>query len=573
MDIEKEIQITVSELPNRPPEEVFETMENYGTLKGNALVYKIGWAQDVLTGLKHKAVKVTCTACGKSYFLERKAIESECRYGCSSDYGFVLPYSKKVMYHGQHCLCPECGTECEVAHVSRFRFFDSLFTISYGLCLTAHCVGKHLCLLSWRVYKCCDKEGGIQYRAEKYEGVMVVGNKPIRITGHQKNLGGVDYELERWTARKKFSIEINEFTITEIFPFDIEEIAKTDCANCAVDEYIKQCTNSVVKVFQYMKLWCKYPNVENLIRNGFSDFVDGLISFGETSGSYPHYTHGFDLRKIAKFVNWKEARPHLMLGIEKEDIPITRKYSASKVPLYAYARRVDKIRLSEDFLNSLTEYNANKCIEFFNTKFPGIKPKFLRTFNYIQKQSKRCEQKNLISFNYLRDYWNALYKVYGTLDKELLYPKDLKVAHDRTIMLVKEKENEALSNKINKATEKYIDFTFEDKKAGLMITPCRSHNDLLKEGELLQHCVATYAQSVAAGRTCIFFIRKLSEPDIPYYTLELKEGRVIQNRGFKNCDRTPQVIAFEKKWLKFIKGVMENGKSNNSSTTARSTGA
>lgn len=573
MDIEKEIRITVSELPNRPNEEVYETMEDYGTIGGDALIYQVGWVKDGVEGIKRKAVKVTCTACGKSYFLEHKPINSCWRSGCSSSYGFVLPNSKEIMCHGNNCLCPECGAGCEAAHVSRFRFFDNLWTISYGLCLTAHCVGKHLCLLSWRIYKCCDKEGNIKYRAEKYEGVMIIDGKPIRLTGHMKNIGGYDYELAHWETRKKFSIEVNEFTINEIFPFDCKEITKTDSANCAIEDFVKKGTFSGAKLFQYLKLWCKYPNVENLVRNGFSDFVNSLISMGETVGSYPHYTRGFDIRKIANVVNWKEVRPHLMLSIEKEDIPITRKYSASKVLLYAYARRVDKIRLSEDFLNSLTEYNAKMCLDFLSTKFRGIKPRFLKTFNYIQNQKKKHKQNNLIDFGYLRDYWNALYKVYGTLDKDLLYPKDLKVAHDRTIMLVEEKENEVLSNKINKATEKYIDFTFEDKKAGLMITPCRSHNDLLKEGELLQHCVATYAQSVAASRTCIFFIRKLSEPDIPYYTLELKEGRVIQNRGYKNCDRTPQVIAFEKKWLKFIKGVMENGKSNNSSTAARSAGA
>ncbi len=573
MDIEKDIKITVSELPNRPPDDVYETMEYYGTLDGDALIYQVGWVKDVLTGLKHKAVKVTCTACGETYYLEYQSIDSGCCYGCSSSYGFVLPHGNEIMYHGQSCLCPECGACCEVAHVSRFRYFGSLWVIKPGLCLTAHCVGKHLCLLSWRIYKCCDKEGNIKYRAEKYEGVMVVGGKPIRLAGHAKNIGGYDYELSHWETRKKFSIEVNEFTIHEIFPFDCEEIAKTDSANCAIEDFVKKSTFSAAKVFQYIKLWCKYPNVENLVRSGFSDFVNSLISTGETAGSYPYYTHNFDIRKIAKVVNWKEVRPHLMLGIEKEDIPIMRKYSACKVLLFAYAQQVDRVKLSEDFLNHLSEYNAKKCVGFLNEKFKGLKPKFLRTFNYIEKQSKKCKQKGLIDFQYLKDYWDALYKVYGCLDKELLYPSDLKVAHDRTIMLVKEKENAALSEKISKATEKYVAFSFEDKKTGLFITPCRSHADLIKEGKLLDHCVGTYAQTVANGLTCIFFIRKISEPDIPYFTLELKKGKVQQNRGYKNCDRTPEVIVFEKKWLKFIKGVMENGKSNNSSTATRSTRA
>ena len=41
MDIEKEIKVTVSELPNRPPEEVYKTMEDYGTIGGDALIYQV----------------------------------------------------------------------------------------------------------------------------------------------------------------------------------------------------------------------------------------------------------------------------------------------------------------------------------------------------------------------------------------------------------------------------------------------------------------------------------------------------------------------------------------------------
>ena len=190
MDFEKEIKITVSELPNRPPEEVYKTMEDYGTIGGDALVYRAGWVKDHLCGIKRKAVKVTCTACGETYYLEHANLNG-CNAGwCPSTYGFIHPETNEIIYNGRNCLCPECGAECEAAHVSRFRYFGSLWTISYGLCLTAHNVEGHLCLLSWRIYKCCDKEGNINYRAEKYEGMIVIGGKPIRVAGHQKNIGG-----------------------------------------------------------------------------------------------------------------------------------------------------------------------------------------------------------------------------------------------------------------------------------------------------------------------------------------------------------------------------------------------
>lgn len=68
-------------------------------------------------------------------------------------------------------------------------------------------------------------------------------------------------------------------------------------------------------------------------------------------------------------------------------------------------------------------------------------------------------------------------------------------------------------------------------------------DELKTEGECLHHCVGNYRDKVARGETMIFFIRKEEEPEKPYFTLEWK-GKIIQCRGFRNCDMTPEVKAF-----------------------------
>ena len=90
---------------------------------------------------------------------------------------------------------------------------------------------------------------------------------------------------------------------------------------------------------------------------------------------------------------------------------------------------------------------------------------------------------------------------------------------------------------------------------GLLIRPCASEVELRAEGIALHHCVATYAANHASGATAILFIRRASAPDEPFFTLEFDEKRleVRQNRGLRNCDRTPEVEAFEKAWLKFVR--------------------
>ena len=91
--------------------------------------------------------------------------------------------------------------------------------------------------------------------------------------------------------------------------------------------------------------------------------------------------------------------------------------------------------------------------------------------------------------------------------------------------------------------------------ADMLIRPCRTQAELTKEGEILDHCVGGYARDVAEGKKAIFFIRKKTEPNKPWYTLELneKELRVVQNRGKKNCERTEAVRRFEEVWLGWLK--------------------
>ena len=90
---------------------------------------------------------------------------------------------------------------------------------------------------------------------------------------------------------------------------------------------------------------------------------------------------------------------------------------------------------------------------------------------------------------------------------------------------------------------------------GLKIIPAGSLAELQKEADALHHCVWTYARRHAEGKTAIFFIRRTVEPRVPYYTLELDEkGRTVrQNRGLRNCGKTPEVQAFEELWLSWVR--------------------
>ena len=143
-------------------------------------------------------------------------------------------------------------------------------------------------------------------------------------------------------------------------------------------------------------------------------------------------------------------------------------------------------------------------------------------------------------------------------------------AHDDMVMCMKEKENKELNEKFSLRLEDLRRFEFRDDSLNLMIRPVASHAELIKEGSILHHCVATYAKMHASGKTTIFFIRKTDDPERPFFTLEFKNGQVMQNRGDHNCERTPEVTKFEDEWMEYVKGVMKNEKRNYTKRTAAS---
>ena len=184
-----------------------------------------------------------------------------------------------------------------------------------------------------------------------------------------------------------------------------------------------------------------------------------------------------------------------------------------------------------------------------------------RILKYIKNQTDKREEKNpdrrIISQNdtarVYRDYLQECEQLHIDLhDKEILFPKDLTAAHNRTMEQVKFERNKADQEKFQKAVEKLENFAWSEGE--FFIRPAREQMELMAEGKTLHHCVGGYIKRMAEGETAIFFLRKVSEPDKPFYTLELQKKRVIQCRTEHNAsyDRNPDVKNFVDMWMEKI---------------------
>ena len=76
--------------------------------------------------------------------------------------------------------------------------------------------------------------------------------------------------------------------------------------------------------------------------------------------------------------------------------------------------------------------------------------------------------------------------------------------------------------------------------------------DITAEGIYLGHCVGGYVNDHAMGNTNILFLRKKEDETRSFYTIEIRDGRVIQIHGKHNrwLGNDPDAVPFMYEYLK-----------------------
>ena len=128
-------------------------------------------------------------------------------------------------------------------------------------------------------------------------------------------------------------------------------------------------------------------------------------------------------------------------------------------------------------------------------------------------------------------------------DPSNLFPRDVHEMHQRQIERKKAIANAKYNARIKRRARDLAHNTFEYN--GLFIRPFASALELTIEGNQLKHCVAgKYAEQYANGTTELYMVRFTDTPEQPFFTVEIKDGRVVQCRGLENCVPTKDVEVF-----------------------------
>lgn len=143
---------------------------------------------------------------------------------------------------------------------------------------------------------------------------------------------------------------------------------------------------------------------------------------------------------------------------------------------------------------------------------------------------------------------------YDMRNEVFLHPNNLKEKHD---LMVQEKNARADELHMVKMKDKYPQIAERYKKLckkycfekdGLVIRPAMNAAEIVAEGRELHHCVGRemYLKQHAEGRSFILFLRRKEVPDVPYYTIEIKDSEIVQWYGIRDTKPDEYLV---KAWL------------------------
>ncbi len=296
---------------------------------------------------------------------------------------------------------------------------------------------------------------------------------------------------------------------------------------------------SVNAVIRFMAINAKYPQIEYLSKLGFHKVVDSKLCGASTY----------------KALNWNKKNLKEMFGLETNDIKLLQGINASLHQIAIFKRC-----LKEGWHLTAAELHAvDEAMDINNERSILAQTTVKEWYKYKQKIIR---QEKGVNYRVRSDYEDYLKEMkalgYDLTDKYNLFPPDFKKAHERVSKIYRENQqkiSEQAVEKEKKRIEKYVaklKKTYEFEDSNFIIRPATSRQELINEGSILHHCVASYYDSMAAGRSAIFFIRMKSSPDTPFYTLELKDKEIRQCRGTHNSNMTVDVKEFVDRWHKEV---------------------
>lgn len=289
----------------------------------------------------------------------------------------------------------------------------------------------------------------------------------------------------------------------------------------------------------YLALYCKYPAVEYLWKMGFGCWLREREQGG---GDY-----------FSRLVNLRAKEPKkLFRGLGKADVRLLREKQppVSAAAEYKRLKTAGVVRADDTGIWFAASASTVRFDTLFLADRCGVTAPELR--KYMEKQARRSAQLLPTLMQELMDYHDQLARMQIGGEK---LPHDLHEAHAR----LSERERRLMNREKNEKfrTRRHLLAWMRWKYKGMFIRPIDSAEEIVREGEEQNNCVAGYADRHADGKTIIMVLRKCSEPRKPWHTVEIDPKTLVCRQCYAayNHERTPEAAEFMDKYLDHLREV------------------
>lgn len=464
---------------------------------------------------------------------KQKAICSRC--------GKHIVLAKFKLSHKDRTTCPKCGADGEVVHAWRRARTQAKYYFTYFE--RALYDKEAIIARSFAVYRCiCTDTGEIFDDYVPREYYLMRKGEAIHWT-HECDFWGHEWWSKRRSLYSKdYVMELSGYQVC--LGLDrLKPLLKDSWLKYSqLDAFIR--LTGAEDAFRYIELYQKHPQLEHIMKMGLWNII----------------AEGLRCHSFRSIFNWKGKTPKDLFGV-----PIGK---GDMLALSALAVDMDTFHLAlylkKNSRFSLTDLaqkrkelerlsNFDTCKRFDTLKGYGVCAE--ETLKYILRQQQKKTRYQSIRgvlidwMDYLKDC-NEL--GLSLEDTAVLKPHDLQQAHQNIIAQLKIKADEELDKQMAKLKEERKRYNFA--AGGFIAKVAENSTELIVEGKVLHHCVGTYADKHAKGKCTIILIRRLEEPEVPFYTMELvgPEKRIIQVRGNHNCGMTQEVEAFVESYKKYL---------------------
>ena len=122
------------------------------------------------------------------------------------------------------------------------------------------------------------------------------------------------------------------------------------------------------------------------------------------------------------------------------------------------------------------------------------------------------------------------------------YPRYLKTAHDVAMKNHRVKKSQILIDKYATIAQNIKHLEYKNEKYSVLVP--ENLGEIVREGTLLNHCVAQYIEGAVAEKYRILFIRENTDLTKPLVTIEYHNGHVAQAKGYNNRHPTKEEQEF-----------------------------